>query len=67
MEPKLLKVSEVATRLAVTPATVRNYIRDGHLRATRVAKGKTWRIAEDELKKVSKPERAQNVATQETG
>lgn len=40
-------VRDVADRLKVAEATVRQWIRDGHLRAIDVGKG--WRIADADL------------------
>lgn len=40
-------VKEVADRLRVAEATVRNWIRDGELRAIDIGKG--WRIADTDL------------------
>ncbi|OLR95021.1 helix-turn-helix domain-containing protein [Actinokineospora bangkokensis] len=43
----MLSVEQVAERLGLHVRTVRGYIRDGKLRATRI--GKQYRIAEDDL------------------
>lgn len=40
-------VQEVAERIHRTPVTVRNYIREGRLRAQKV--GNTWYITEETL------------------
>ncbi|SDN14073.1 helix-turn-helix domain-containing protein [Acetanaerobacterium elongatum] len=43
----LLTVKEVADRLKLTPYTVREWIREGKLKASKV--GGVWRIKEDNL------------------
>lgn len=40
----LLKVSEVAKMFNVQPATVREWIRTGLLRAVKIGKGHYWRV-----------------------
>jgi len=40
-------VKEVADRLQVSEATVRNWVKDGELRAIEIGKG--WRIADGDL------------------
>lgn len=47
VQPRLLRVREVADALAVSNMTVYRLIRDGELRAIRVGHG--WRIAEADL------------------
>ncbi len=42
-------VYEIAHKLNVTPASVRNYIRQGHLKGKKIMK--RWLISEDDLKK----------------
>lgn len=43
----LLTVKEVADRLKLTPYTVREWIREGKLKASKV--GGVWRVKEDNL------------------
>jgi excisionase family DNA binding protein len=47
MSPELYSVGEVAERLGLHVRTVRNYVRDGRLKATRI--GKQYRIAREDL------------------
>lgn len=47
--PALLTVREVAAYLKVQEATVRNWIRDGDIRAIKF--GRAWRVREDDLMK----------------
>lgn len=47
---KMLTPQEVAQRLRVTPQTVRNWIREGKIKAVRV--GRPWRIPESELRAI---------------
>ena len=44
---KFYTTTQVAKLLEVRPATVREWIRDGKLKAGRLGKG--WRISEDDL------------------
>lgn len=46
-------VEEVAERLGLHPRTVRNHIRDGRLRATRV--GRQFRVAAPDLDRYTRP------------
>ena len=48
MAEKMLTPEEVAERLAVTPNTVRGWLRDGTLRGVKLGK-KVWRIREEDL------------------
>lgn len=50
MIDKMLSPEEVAERLAVTPNTVRGWLRDGTLNGVKIGK-KVWRINETELKR----------------
>jgi excisionase family DNA binding protein len=45
-------VSEVAHKLNVTPASVRNYIRQGHLKGRKIMS--RWLIAEQDLQELMK-------------
>lgn len=47
MSDELLSVEQVAERLGLHARTVRNYVRDGRLKATRI--GKQYRIASADL------------------
>jgi len=47
---KLLKVSEVASRLQVHPAMVGQYLRNGILPGVRIGNGRgQWRVSETDL------------------
>lgn len=46
---RYLKVREVAERLAITPYTVRAYIRDGRLPARRLGGRGHWYVREADL------------------
>jgi excisionase family DNA binding protein len=48
----LYSVYEVAYKLNVTPASIRNYIRHGHLKGQKIT-GR-WFITEDDLKEFMK-------------
>ena len=45
-------VSEVAHKLNVTPASVRNYIRQGHLKGMKIMS--RWLISEQDLQELMK-------------
>lgn len=47
MAQELYSVEQVATRLGLHVRTVRNYVRDGRLKATRI--GKQYRVAAEDL------------------
>lgn len=47
MSPELLRVDEVAERLKLHVRTVRNFVRDGRLKAVRI--GKQYRIAREDV------------------
>jgi len=47
---KMLSPEEVADRLAVTPNTVRGWLRDGSLSGTKLGK-RIWRVNENDLQK----------------
>ena len=49
MNDRMLTPEEVAERLAVTPNTVRGWLRDGTLKGVKLGK-RVWRIKEDEVK-----------------
>ena len=49
MTGKLLTPDAVAERLAVSPATVRIWLRKGILKGTKVGGGKLWRISESAI------------------
>jgi excisionase family DNA binding protein len=57
-DPVFLSVSEVAMRFGVGAATVRRWIRDGHLGAVQVAPGAVLRIPEAELERLVAEARA---------
>ena len=48
MGGRMLTPEEVAERLAVTPNTVRGWLRDGTLKGVKLGK-RVWRINEDDL------------------
>lgn len=47
MSEALFSISEVAGRLRVHPRTIRNYVRDGRLKAVRI--GRQFRVAQSDL------------------
>lgn len=47
MSPELLRVDEVAERLKLHVRTVRNFVRDGRLKAVRI--GKQYRISREDV------------------
>ncbi len=49
MTSKLLTPDAVAERLAVSPATVRIWLRKGILKGVKVGGGKLWRISESAI------------------
>lgn len=51
MEPNLYSPDQVAERLGLHVRTIRNYVRNGQLRATRI--GKQYRIAPKEIAKLT--------------
>lgn len=57
METKeqLLSPEEVAERLAISPKTVRDYLREGRIKAMKV--GKLWRVRESDLQQYLKGDR----------
>jgi len=57
METKeqLLSPEEVAKRLAISPKTVRDYLREGRIKAMKV--GKLWRVRESDLQQYLKGDR----------
>jgi excisionase family DNA binding protein len=57
METKeqLLSPEEVAERLAISPKTVRDYLREGCIKAMKV--GKLWRVRESDLQQYLKGDR----------
>jgi len=44
---RLMTPEEVAERLAITPKTVRRFLREGRLKAVKV--GRLWRVRESDL------------------
>ena len=54
MTDKLLTPDVVAERLAVSPATVRIWLRKGTLKGIKVGGGKLWRISESEIEEFIK-------------
>lgn len=52
---RLLSPEEVADRLAISPKTVRAYLRDGRIKAMKV--GKLWRVRESDLQQYLKGDR----------
>ncbi len=48
----LYSVYEIAHKLNVTPASVRNYIRQGHLKGKKILK--RWLITEEDLQEFMK-------------
>jgi excisionase family DNA binding protein len=57
METKeqLLSPEDVAERLAISPKTVRAYLREGRIKAMKV--GKLWRVRESDLQQYLKGDR----------
>jgi len=54
-EDRMLKVDEVAERLRVNPETVRNWLRAGTLKGTRLGgKRAGWRIPLSEVERVER-------------
>jgi len=51
MEITLHTTDEVATVLRVLPQTIRQYIRDKKVKATKI--GKEWRVSESELARLT--------------
>src|SRR4030095_931312 len=51
MTQELYSVDEVAARLGLHVRTIRNYVRDGRLKAVRI--GKQYRIAREDLEEVT--------------
>ena len=54
MTAKLLTPDAVAERLAVSPATVRIWLRKGILKGAKVGGGKLWRISETAIEEFIK-------------
>ena len=52
---RLMTPEEVAERLAITPKTVRRFLREGRLKAMKV--GRLWRVRESDLLAYMKGER----------
>ena len=52
---RLMTPEEVAERLAITPKTVRRFLREGRLKAMKV--GRLWRVRESDLLEYMKGER----------
>lgn len=52
---RLMTPEEVAERLAIKPKTVRNFLREGRIKAVKV--GRLWRIRESDLLEYMKGER----------
>jgi excisionase family DNA binding protein len=52
---RLLSPEEVADRLAISPKTVRAYLREGRIKAMKV--GKLWRVRESDLQQYLKGDR----------
>lgn len=52
---RLMTPEEVAERLALTPKTVRRFLREGRLKAMKV--GRLWRVRESDLLAYMKGER----------
>lgn len=52
---RLMTPEEVAERLAITPKTVRRFLREGRLKAVKV--GRLWRVRESDLLAYMKGER----------
>jgi len=48
-DKKLLTVEEVSQRLSIPEKTVRDYLRSGKLRGSKIGAGRLWRIPEDEI------------------
>jgi excisionase family DNA binding protein len=53
MSRELYSVDQVATQLGLHVRTVRNYVRDGRLKAVRI--GKQYRIAREDLETLTRP------------
>lgn len=49
MTDQLMKVSDVAKMFDVTPATVREWIKDGLLPAIKIGNGHYWRVYASEV------------------
>lgn len=49
---ELLNVSEVAAMLGITSPTVRTYIQDGFLKATRLPGGRNWVVKKGDLERM---------------
>lgn len=52
---QLLSPEEVAKRLAISPKTVREYLREGRIKAMKV--GRLWRVRESDLQQYLKGDR----------
>ncbi len=52
---QLLSPEEVAKRLAISPKTVREYLREGRIKAMKV--GRLWRVRESDLQQYLKEDR----------
>jgi len=52
---RLLSPEEVAKRLAISPKTVREYLREGRIKAMKV--GRLWRVRESDLQQYLKGDR----------
>jgi excisionase family DNA binding protein len=50
MSDKFLTPDSVAKMLAVSPATVRIWLRNGTLKGLKVGAGKLWRISEEDIR-----------------
>ncbi len=49
MKDKLLTPADAARLLQVSPDTVRNWLRKGVIKGTKVGKGRLWRISESTI------------------
>ncbi len=63
---KFLTIKQVAERLAVSPSTVRNLIKNQRLSAVRLTEGGAFRIAEGDYQRYIKANTTASVTTAET-
>ncbi len=57
MNDETITVNEAAEMLKVSPQSVRRWLKDGHLKGSKVGKGKLWRLNRREVENYLKDER----------
>lgn len=68
MESRLLRVADVAAKLKVHPETVRDWLRQGRLRGSRLGGDRAgWRIAESEVERFLQAGTTDPTTTQPAG